>query len=316
MKKTILILGILLSAFTTKAQVINVCGTDSVTLTVDNYVNGTIEWQESIDTLSWANIQEVSGITYRFLPTQTKYYRAVVKTTDCQPLYSAISLVQLIPIANAGTDRIIGNTSMSLLGNSVPGATGEWTILSGSGGVLDNSTNPKALLTGVNNEKYSLKWTLTNACGQSSDTVQISFNQLDPKTNFIVVDNTDSILSDSTQIANGVYRIKFSDPNISPIDSVRLIGMLQDIIFLRKVNSFTLQDSVYTFVTEQGTFQDLFKSGVVNIGDAVNQSLSSASSMSKVKSATAFPTRKTLSTSARVGSDTPATGTLSISFRH
>ena len=155
MKKIILILGILLSAFTTKAQVINVCGTDSVTLTVDNYVNGTIEWQESIDTLSWANIPEVSGITYRFLPTQTKYYRAVVKTTDCQPLYSAISLVQLIPIANAGTDRIIGNTSMTLLGNSVPGATGEWTILSGSGGILDNPTNPRALLTGINKEKYN-----------------------------------------------------------------------------------------------------------------------------------------------------------------
>jgi uncharacterized protein (TIGR02145 family) len=296
MKKIILILCVLLSAFTTKAQVINVCGTDSVTLTVDNYVNGTIEWQESIDTLSWASIPEVSGITYRFLPTQTKYYRAVVKTTDCQPLYSAISFVQLPPVANAGIDRTIGTESMSLLANYIPGAIGEWTILSGNGGVLDNNSNPKALLTGVNNETYKLKWTLTNACGQSSDTVQISFNQLDAKTNFIVVDNTDSVFSDSTQIANGVYRIKFSDPNIYPVDSVVLIGMRQDISFLRKVDSFTLQDSIYTFVTEQGTFQDLFKSGVINIGDAVNQSMSSAStsSISKIKSAKTFPTRKTL----------------------
>ncbi len=294
MKKITIILFVLLLGFLVKAQVINVCGTDSVRLTVDNYVNGTIEWQESIDTLSWANIPEVSGIIYRFLPTQTKYYRAVVKTSDCQPLYSAISLVQLIPIANAGTDRTIGTTSMSLLANYIPGAVGEWTILSGSGGVLDNNSNPKALLTGINNETYKLKWTLTNACGQSSDTVQISFNQLDAKTNFIVVDNTDSIFSDNTQIANGVYRIKFSDPNISPVDSVILIGMRQDISFLRKVDSFTLQDSVYTFITEQGTFQDLFKSGVINIGDAVNQSMSSTSSLSKIKSAKTFPTRKTL----------------------
>lgn len=294
MKKMLPFILALIAAVGTQAQVVNVCGTDSVTLTVENYVNGTIEWQESIDTLTWVNIPEVSGQTYMFLPTQTKYYRAVVKTTDCQPLYSAISFVQLPPIANAGTDRSIGTMSMSLLANSVPGATGEWTILSGSGGVLDNNSNPKALLTGVNNETYKLKWTLTNACGQSSDTVQISFNQLDAKTNFIVVDNTDSILSDSTQIANGVYRIKFSDPTISPVDSVVLIGMRQDISFLRIVESFTLQDSVYTFVTEQGTFQDLFKSGVVNIGDAVNQSMTTASSLSKIKGVTTFPTRKTL----------------------
>jgi len=300
MKKIILILGILLSAFTTKAQVINVCGTDSVTLTVDNYVNGTIEWQESIDTLSWANIPEVSGITYRFLPTQTKYYRAVVKTTDCQPLYSAISLVQLIPIANAGTDRIIGNTSMTLLGNSVPEATGEWTILSGSGGVLDNSTNPKALLTGVNKEKYSLKWTLTNACGQSSDTINVTFDDIISKNNFIVVDNTDAILSDSTQMANGIYKIKFSDATINPTDSVMLIGMRKDISFLRKVITFTLQDSTYIFNTVQGTFEELIKTGVLNMGDAVNQAMlldspkRIKSNSTLLKAINTFPTRETL----------------------
>ncbi|GEM_PF-853591 len=300
MKKIILILGILLSAFTTKAQVINVCGTDSVTLTVDNYVNGTIEWQESIDTLSWANIPEVSGITYRFLPTQTKYYRAVVKTTDCQPLYSAISLVQLIPIANAGTDRIIGNTSMTLLGNSVPGATGEWTILSGSGGILDNPTNPRALLTGINKEKYTLKWTLTNACGQSADTVAVTFDDIISKSNFIVVDNTDSILSDSTQMTNGIYKIKFSDPTINPSDSVMLIGMRNNISFLQKVITFTLQDSIYTFNTVQGSFEELIKTGVLNMGDAVNQAMM-LDSPKMIKSNSAllqvnntFPTRETL----------------------
>ena len=303
MKKITIILFILFFGFAAKAQVINVCGTDSVTLTVDNYVNGTIEWQESLDTLTWANIPEVSGITYRFLPTETKYYRAVVKTSDCQPLYSAISLVQLIPIANAGIDRTIGTTSMSLLGNYIPGAVGEWTILSGNGGVIDNNSNPKALLTGLNNETYKLKWTLTNACGQSTDTVQISFNQLVAITNFIVVDNTDSILSDSTQIANGVYRVKFSDPNIAPVDSVILIGIRQDISFLRKVVSFALQDSVYTFTTVQGELTDLFTSGSINIGDAINQGLSAQSTNSqKMKRVSGslnlntFPTRKIIET--------------------
>jgi uncharacterized protein (TIGR02145 family) len=292
MKKIILILCVLLTAFTAKAQVLNVCGTDSIMLSVENYVNGTIEWQESIDTLSWVTIPEVSGITYRFLPTETKYYRAVVKTTDCQPLYSAISLVQLIPIANAGTDRTIGNISMTLLGNAVPGATGEWTILSGNGGVLDNPANPRALLTGINKETYTLKWTLTNACGQNSDTVIITFDQIIAKNNFIVVDNTDSIYSDSTEMANGTYRIKFSDPTINPYDSVILIGMRQDISFLRRVVSFTMQDSIYTFSTVQGSFQDIFKSGALNLGDAINQAL--MADENQQKDIFLFPTRKTL----------------------
>ena len=295
MKKITTLIIALIAVFSTQAQVVNVCGTDSIVLQVENYDGkGVIEWQESIDSVNWVTIPEFVGETYKFFPTESKYYRAVVKTSDCQPLYSAITLVQIPPIANAGIDRSIGTSSMSLLANYIPGAVGEWTILSGNGGNLENRSYHKSVLTGVNNETYKLKWTLTNACGQSSDTVQISFNQLDVINNFIVVDNTDTIFSDSTMLANGLYRIKFSDPNISPVDSVILIGMRQDISFLRKVISFTLQDSVYTFITEQGSLQDLFKSGVVNIGDAVNKSLTSASSMSKIKGVDAFPTRQTL----------------------
>jgi|GEM_PF-6388273 len=121
MKKLILTLFFLLTVFVAESQIVNVCGNDTIILTVDNYVNGTIEWQESIDTVNWATIPEVSGLTYTFF-NSNKIYRAVVKTTDCGPLYSAISLVQLPPVANAGSDRIIGNASMTLLGNDEPGA--------------------------------------------------------------------------------------------------------------------------------------------------------------------------------------------------
>lgn len=300
MKKITTLIIALIAVFSTQAQVVNVCGTDSVTLTVENYVNGAIEWQVSIDTLTWVNIPEVSGETYKFLPTQTKYYRAMVKTSDCEPLYSAISLVQLTPIANAGTDRTIGNTSLTLLGNSVPGATGEWVILSGTGGIIDNSSNPRALFTGINKEKYILKWTLTNACGQSADTTAITFDEIVSKNNFIVVDNTDSLYSDSTEMANGTYRIKFSDPTIVPYDSVMLIGMRSNISFLQKVISFTLQDSIYTFSTVEGSFEELIKAGVLNMGDALNQSiildspaLMKMNSSSLVLKST-FPTRETL----------------------
>jgi len=292
MKKLGLTLFATLSIFMAKAQIVNVCGTDTIVLQVENYQNGIIEWQEATDTINWVNIPEVSGETYKFYPTQTKYYRAVVKTTDCSPLYSAVSLVQLSPVAYAGADRVIGNTSATLLGNEVSGSIGEWTILSGNGALLDNPTNPMALLTGINNEEYSLLWTLTNACGQSSDTVVISFNEIVAMNNFIVVDITDSIYSDSTEIAQGIYRIKFSDPTIAPLDSALLIGMRDDISFLRIVNAFAIQDSIYTFSTTQGTFQDLFESGVLNMGDAINQALTLEPS--DLKNELSFPTRQTL----------------------
>jgi len=296
MKKLILTLFVILAVFVAKAQIVNVCGNDTIMLTVDNYVNGTIEWQESIDTINWATVPEVSGLTYTFFPTQTKYYRAIVKTTDCGPLYSAISLVQLSPVANAGIDRTIGNTTMTLLGNSIHGSTGEWTILSGTGGLFDNQFNPKALFKGINKEVYSLKWTLTNACGQSSDTVVVTFDEIISRNNYIVFDNTDSLFSESTEIANGIYRIKFSDPTIAPFDSVMLIAMREDISCLRRVNTFTLEDSIYTFITEQGLFEDLFTSGTLNMGDVINQSFLEGSTL---RSANSFPTRQTLKENAK-----------------
>jgi len=269
-----------------------ICGTDTVVLRVENYYNGVIEWQESLDTVNWVTIPEASGTTYKFLPTQTKYYRSLVKTSTSEPLPSSITLVQLPPLANAGSDRIIGGTKMTLLGNQVIGAQGEWKIISGEGGEILDPTNQSSEFTGIYNQNYQLVWSLQNLCGQSSDTVVIKFEEIASKNNFIVVDNTDHILSDSTEMATGTYKIKFSDTNIAPFDSVMLIAMREDISFLRKVNAFTFQDSIYTFNTTQGTFQDLFKSGVLNMGDAVNQGM--IQDTAQLKSANVFPTRKTL----------------------
>lgn len=273
------------------APINQVCGNDSITFQVDNYDNkGVIEWQESIDTTNWATIPETVGETFRFLPTQTKYHRSVIKTSTAEPKYSSITLVQLPPVANAGMDRTIGGTKMTLSGNKSEEATGEWKIFSGNGGNITDSTNQSSEFTGIFNQSYQLVWSLSNLCGQSSDTVAIKFEEVLSKKNFIVVDNTDSIFSDSTQMADGLYKIKFSDPTISPTDSIMLIGMRENLSFLRKVISFSLQDSIYTFNTEEGSLEDLVLSGTVNIGDALNQSIIQGT----LKSANIFPTRQTI----------------------
>jgi hypothetical protein len=302
MRKFIIVLFFSFYCLFAKAQIQNVCGSDTIILQADNYEVGIIEWQESIDSLTWVTIPEVTGITYKFLPTQTKYYRALVKTSTCEPLPSAITLVQVRPKADAGIDRVIGDTKMTLSGNRVTGAKGEWKIISGIGGSIADNTNPCMEFSGVYNESYKLVWTLSNLCGQATDTVTVTFKELVINKKFIVVDNTDKILSDSAAMVNGLYKIKFSDPSITPTDSVLLIGMREDITFLRKVNSFTYIDSTYTFITEQGYLDDLIVSGTLNIGDGVNQAIlggalkqaSSLSARQSVKQSSNFPTRQTV----------------------
>ena len=177
------------------------------------------------------------------------------------------------------------------------GATGLWTILSGTGGVLTEPTNPYSEFEGTYNQPYQLVWTVTNGCGQSSDTVTVRFEEIIAKNNFIVVDNTDSLYSDSTEMSTGIYRIRFSDATIAPYDSVILIGVRDSVSFLRKVVSFSLQDSIYQFSTIQATFDDLFQNGTITLGDAINQSYlhgSAAANGNKIRSIYSFPTRKTI----------------------
>jgi hypothetical protein len=273
MKKLAFTLFSLFCMLLVNAQIVNVCGSDTIVLQVENYQNGIVEWQESIDTLNWVTIPENVGETYKFFPTQAKYYRAVVKTSFCPPIYSAILFVQLPPVANAGVDRVAGGNNITLLGNKLLGATGEWSVISGDSAVVLEPGNPYSQLTGIYNHAYKLLWTVTNSCGQSTDTINIQFQEIKARNNFIVVDITDSLYSDSTEMASGIYRIKFSDPAITPQDSVILIGMRDSISFLRKVTSFTLYDSIYHFITEQGSFEDLFKSGTIDFGDAFNQDI-------------------------------------------
>ena len=297
MKKITTLLFALIAVFSLQAQVVNVCGTDSIVLQVENYDGrGVIEWQESIDSINWVTIPEFVGEMYRFFPTQTKYYRAVVKTSTCDPLYSAFSFVQLPPVANAGSDKLVGGKSTILLGSQLLGATGEWTVLEGDSGILAEPQNPYSQFSGKYNVPYKLKWTVTNGCGQSSDTINVEFKELIVNKNFIVVDNTDSLYSDSTEMANGMYKIKFSDPSIIVSDSALLIGVRDSISFLRKVLSYTLDDGICNFVTEQGRLIDLFESGTLDIGNAINESIINGSNgvqgSRRVKVLNTFPLRQ------------------------
>ncbi|MCD4681570.1 MAG: T9SS type A sorting domain-containing protein, partial [Bacteroidales bacterium] len=78
--------------------------------------------------------------------------------------------------ANAGPDSLnIGSESIALMGNIVINGQGLWSVFSGTGSHFADSTNPTTLFFGLPNNIYNLVWTISNACGSSSDTVQIGF---------------------------------------------------------------------------------------------------------------------------------------------
>lgn len=306
MKKILMICLAVIISFTAKSQIINVCGTDTVILELHNYYNGIIQWEMSEnDTVNWVDIEGEMGLTYKFLPTEQKFYRAKVYTTECDPIYTPVSFIQLPPVANAGSDRNCGNNVVNLLANEQLGATGQWTIHYGDG-IIEDITNKNSKFTGTYGDSIVLVWTLTNSCGSSSDTVSLVFEELVSinENEFIIVDNTDFIYSSSAQMASGTYIIKFSDLEIAPTENIILIGIREDMNFLEKVNSFTLQNGIYTFITEQGRIEDLFTSGTLNMGEAVNQSLTSKDGgmLPEIKG---FPTRKEFKAYAKKSGITP-----------
>ncbi|MFP4664524.1 MAG: FISUMP domain-containing protein [Bacteroidales bacterium] len=78
--------------------------------------------------------------------------------------------------ADAGSDQTnLTGTSTTLEGNTPADGNGLWSIISGSGGNIADSTNPASSFSGTAGTAYILEWTISTSCGSSSDSVEISF---------------------------------------------------------------------------------------------------------------------------------------------
>ncbi|MBE0640467.1 MAG: hypothetical protein IH599_00425, partial [Bacteroidales bacterium] len=78
--------------------------------------------------------------------------------------------------ANAGPDTFnIYGTSISLQANAPSSGNGQWTILSGQGGGFIDDSHPNTTFSGNSGEAYVLVWTVSTACGSSTDTLNLSF---------------------------------------------------------------------------------------------------------------------------------------------
>ncbi|MBP7497553.1 MAG: hypothetical protein KA792_07830 [Bacteroidales bacterium] len=105
------------------------------------------------------------------------------KTTNCINYYYGSSWFESCGVctpqptkADAGADQLILiGTSATLAANTPVKGTGQWSIISGEGGIINNMTSSTSTFTGKAETKYSLRWAITTSCGVSADTVVIWF---------------------------------------------------------------------------------------------------------------------------------------------
>jgi uncharacterized protein (TIGR02145 family) len=77
--------------------------------------------------------------------------------------------------ADAGPDNPFAPNPSILSGNTPSIGTGEWSIISGTGGVIENPSDPNTIFTGTIGNSYTLKWTLSTTCASNTDDVDITF---------------------------------------------------------------------------------------------------------------------------------------------
>lgn len=153
-------------------------GDDNVTYSLDPVADAE-EYQWSIP--SGASIESgegTSSISLDFSGASTGQLQ-VTPLNDCgsgtasQPL--DVTVIPQ-PVADAGDDQLdVSGTSVTLDANTPAGGSGEWSILSGSGGNIVSPEAPNSEFTGEAGGTYELEWTVTNTCGTASDQVNISF---------------------------------------------------------------------------------------------------------------------------------------------
>ncbi len=80
-----------------------------------------------------------------------------------------------VTLANAGADQLnVCASSVNLAGNAPSNGTAAWSILSGAGGSLGTANAAASTFAGIRGSSYTLRYSISNACGSSADTVAVS----------------------------------------------------------------------------------------------------------------------------------------------
>ena len=161
-----------------------ICTGDSVVLTLTGY-NGTIQWQQSPDLITWSSVSgvTVANDTFGFTATNTYYYRAAVTDGDCLPFYSDTTLVTTVnaapasPTANAASSIAQGSFDANWTTTSDASAyhldvapdAGFTSFVSGYNDLNVGNVSTYSL-TGLDcNTAYHYRVRTSNVCGASGN---------------------------------------------------------------------------------------------------------------------------------------------------
>ena len=159
-----------------------VCTGDSVILTLSGY-NGTIQWQQSSDLITWSPVSGVTAAndTFGFTATNTYYYRAAVTYGECLPFYSDTTLVATVnsapavPTANSASGVFQESFSANWITSSgatayyldVATDTGFTTFVSGYNALNVGNVSVYSITGLTCNTTYYYRVRASNACGTS-----------------------------------------------------------------------------------------------------------------------------------------------------
>jgi gliding motility-associated-like protein len=150
------------------------CGTLSAILAATPAVAGTGSW--SITSGNGGSFTDPSAAAATFQGTAGESYLLTWTITNGTCISSDTMTLSFQPgaIANAGNDLLLacGTTSTELVANAASG--GSWSLVSGNGGLIADTTSAVSSFSGLAGESYTLLWTVTNGDCQSADTVTIT----------------------------------------------------------------------------------------------------------------------------------------------
>lgn len=155
-----------------------VCG--STTLDGNTPASGTGTW--TIENGTGGIIADASDPASGFVGVSGETYtlRWTISNGTCAPSFDEVEITfdpNTPTPAVAGADQDVCGLSTALEANVPVIGTGIWTIVSGTGGVIDDSSSPTTTFSGVAGEVYELQWEIVSGCGSSDDKVTVVFNE-------------------------------------------------------------------------------------------------------------------------------------------
>lgn len=197
------------------------------------------------------------------------YYQYRDSQTHCADTASAWIVVSDNPNqANAGSDLpFIAANSVTLDGNIPENGIGTWTIINGSSGHFSDIHSAQAIFVkDSSNLEFTLRWTISGKCGNSSDDVDLSFFKLskNPCPNAPTVTDADGNIYPTVQIGNQCWMAenlnvgKFVHSTKDIIDHSNLSnnGIIEKYCLYNKTDSCKLYGGLYDWNEAMGYTDD------------------------------------------------------------